>query len=355
MRAIFVFLLLGTVQAAADDPCAPITQAHDRTYGFRPSKLSKEERENKVKQLDAFWDLVASKANGAECLRMLLSRDRNDGFFLFNGALLLHSLDSSNEGRKTVAEAALAANLGEVDAAGFVELALRLAREGEDITALAEKYMRYPDVDAYLPAHGGMKLDRKAGAVILYGSMAPGASNKSLAGLLSAPEPYARSAAAWMLAFQLDETAFKALKSLADTPGLEESTRQYVQQMLTVKQVEVEAKPRFSRQDVLRILRAIPHTKEEFDKISEQSAAGQDGDDEDNEPLYGIAGERDFLRSAVATLTPTDIEELREHRRRSIHGVSDESLYEYFAYTGLILDLINRFELYKEHRRPQEP
>jgi hypothetical protein len=49
-------------------------------------------------------------------------------------------------------------------------------------------------------------------------------------------------------------------------------------------------------------------------------------------------------------LTEADLPAVREARRKSIHGLSDESLYEYFAYTTIIRGVINRLDLYKEYR-----
>ncbi len=41
---------------------------------------------------------------------------------------------------------------------------------------------------------------------------------------------------------------------------------------------------------------------------------------------------------------------VREARRAALLSVSDESLYEYAAYTRVILGVINRLDLYKEYR-----
>ena len=67
-------------------------------------------------------------------------------------------------------------------------------------------------------------------------------------------------------------------------------------------------------------------------------------------PCQSLAGHDRFIESAIATLTADDLPFLREARRKSIHGVSDESLSEFFAYTTIIRGIINRLDLYKEFR-----
>ena len=47
-----------------------------------------------------------------------------------------------------------------------------------------------------------------------------------------------------------------------------------------------------------------------------------------------------------------DLESLREARRRSITGVSDEALAEYFAITRVMLGWVNRLDLYRDLRKP---
>jgi hypothetical protein len=71
---------------------------------------------------------------------------------------------------------------------------------------------------------------------------------------------------------------------------------------------------------------------------------------EESPPFLEIEDHARFIESAIANLTEADLPLVREARRKSLHGLSDESLGEYFAFSRLILGVINRLDLYKEYR-----
>lgn len=220
-----------------------------------------------------------------------------------------------------------------------------------------------------MPQHA-MKLDRLTGSIILFGSMPPEHTDKYLIPLLNAKESYVRETAALLLAFNMTGDSFRALAGLGDMSALPPETWKEVKSFTTFSRVEVPQPPKFSREQVLRAIRRIPHTEEEFEAfMKEQSRAAknqgeapQKGDSEsiggdmmcrieEGEPDMGIAGHKRFEESAIATLTADDVPEIREARRKAVHGVSDETLYEYFACTRIILGVINRLDLYREYRK----
>jgi hypothetical protein len=59
---------------------------------------------------------------------------------------------------------------------------------------------------------------------------------------------------------------------------------------------------------------------------------------------------RAFHNSIYATLTPSDVVTLLDARRRSIRGVSDESVDDYSELSGVLLNLINILDLYPDYR-----
>jgi hypothetical protein len=71
---------------------------------------------------------------------------------------------------------------------------------------------------------------------------------------------------------------------------------------------------------------------------------------ESSPPFLEIADHERFIESAIANLGETDLPLVREARRKSLHGLSDEALGEYFAFSTVILGVINRLDLYKEYR-----
>ena len=84
-----------------------------------------------------------------------------------------------------------------------------------------------------------------------------------------------------------------------------------------------------SRAEVLKTLNRIPNFGGDF---------------------WGVAGDKELAQSAIALLQEEDLPVLREARRKSIYGLSDEALHEYFALSRVLLGVINRLDLYKEAR-----
>ena len=128
--------------------------------------------------------------------------------------------------------------------------------------------------------------------------------------------------------------------------------------------------PKLSRQEVLNIFRRIPHTEEQTEAVSGEyeeyqkqlrktalKSSSKDYSSEvtldlaDEEPFFSIAGYNRFEESAIVTMTGDELSVVREARRKAVVGVSDETLYEYFANTRIILGLINRLDLYREFRK----
>lgn len=54
---------------------------------------------------------------------------------------------------------------------------------------------------------------------------------------------------------------------------------------------------------------------------------------ENSPPFLEIADHERFIESAIANLMEPDLPLVREARRKSLHGLSDESLGEYFAFS----------------------
>ena len=271
-----------------------------------------------------------------------------------------------------VQDAVLRSNFDDVDPAGYVRMVLELSHHGAQIGPLAMKYLTAPKVDAYVPQHA-MKLDRVRGGAILFGSMQPAEIDRYLPQALTAKDSEVRDAAALLLSFNLTEESFKSLNSPAILESLSPEVQKQVLELIRRMPFEPLPPPKWNRDQVLKILRRIPHTEAEFDaiqpelfkymnehspkpsgkKMSSQELAEQvQKQVEEDEPFVGISGAKRFEESAAQTLTEADLPELRELRRKSLIGVSDESLHEYLAYTRIILAVINRLDLYKDLRKP---
>ncbi len=354
------------------DPCAAINAAKAKTYGFLPSKLTTKERQAKSVQMDSFWHLAgADKTTGAQCLRGLLNAEKQDGFFLFDGASLLYSLDQSPESAKVVVASLERADMAEFEPSGYLRLLLRMSNDGVDIGPLAARYSQYPTVKTFIPQHA-MDLDRDMGGVLLYGSMAPELEDSYLIAALADKEAYARSTAALLLALNMTEASLKALSTFSGLAELPEDSRKLVQSYRTYEAYKTPASPaKFSREEVLAYIAQLPHSQAEFraamqrqeayekqhpqlnvnEKLRDQELeAAVTKKVQESPPFFGVSGADRFIESAIANLDERDLPTIREARRRSITGISDEVLGEYFAYSHIIRGVVDRLDLYKEYR-----
>ena len=332
-------LLLIVPAAAQEQRCASLQALKKQTYGFRPTKLTQQQQTLKEQQIDRFWQLADSQGGrGVACLQRMLKAESSDSFFLFDGASLLLHLDDSAASLRIVKDAAQRSDLGEINAAGYVELALELAQHGIDTSDLAEKYMNYSKVDGYV-AEQSLPVDRATGAIFLYGGMKPDLADKSLIPLLGSRDTDIRGTAALQLALNMTKDGYRALAGLPTADDLPEFARKQVVAALAYHPPAEKAIPTYSREQVLARLRALPRTQEQMEAELKKE-----------NPVVGIANDEPFLRSAIATLNAGDLDTVRETRRAALLSVSEESLYEYAAYTRVILGVINRLDLYKEFR-----
>ena len=314
---------------AQDSACANLEASKSTTYGFHPKQLSQAQRAEKSAAMDRFWSLIKTQgAVGVGCLRGMLLTEKMDGFFVFDASSLLYSLDKSPSSLAAIQRGMSFANLDDIDILSYVRFLLQLSHDGVDIGPLADKYVAYPTVDAYVVQHA-MKLDRESGAVILYGSMPPALVDKYLVVDLTSKVSYVRVAAALVLALNGTETSLKALKSFSEVSAIPAYAQQAFRNGIQFSKPTIVSKPKFSRTEILAMLKQIPSYGESFP---------------------GVAGNQPFTDSAVATLQEGDLDAVREARRRSVAAVSDEALDEYLALSKIIQDLINKFDLYREYR-----
>jgi len=368
---LMLLLACATLQAEQPDLCVAIQAAKAKTYGFQPSKLSTKERQQKSVEMDTFWRLAGEDKAAAACLRTLLSTEKSDGYFLFDGSSLLYSLDPSEESTEVVMESLEHADMKEIEMSGYLRLLLRMSNAGVDIGPLAARYLRYPEVKSYIPQHA-MELDRDMGALLLYGSMRPEQEDRYLTEALSYQESYARSTAALLLALNMTEGSFKALSTFARMAELPEDSRKVVESYRVYNPYRPPATPaKFSRAEVLAYISQLPHSEKEFREAMQRqeeyekkhpalNPTGKLSDTEleaavskkveESPPFFGVSGADRFIESAIANLNEEDLPMIREARRRSIQGISDEVLGEYFAYSHILRGVINRLNLYKEYR-----
>jgi hypothetical protein len=355
--------------AAQDKPttCDTLRAAKSKVYGFRPTQLDESQIDAKSNEIDAFWKQVQSAGiDGTACVRSMLQDEKSDHFFQFDAASFLYQTDHSPETLLLVRDSIAQADFQEIDPANFLSLAVSLAQDGADIAPLAARLLRYPNAVIRVPEQG-LELDSDTAALFLYGSMKPAVATKALIPELQAPEAFVRAGAAHLLAEQLTEESFRALSRWDGLPKVEEEYRRNDITAVMKYQSPNEADlshPKFSRDQVLQIISALPHSSTEFTDVMAKKGSDFDKQMRDKkatqeqissaiaegEPIYGIANHTAFINSAVATLQAGDFELLRTARRRALFNVSDQSLEEYLAFTQVMIGLINRLDLYKEFR-----
>ncbi|HKM81442.1 MAG TPA: hypothetical protein VJY15_10835 [Candidatus Acidoferrum sp.] len=380
MRRIFLatlFLLVSAVLPVAASPqavpndkpsaCDLLRASKSKAYGFHPAQLNESQIDAKGKELEAFWKQVrAAGPDGAACLKVMLTAETTDHNFQFDAGEILYQMDPSLDSLKIVRDAIAQADFQETDPANYLSLALALSQAGVDIQPLAARLLRYPNATIHISEHA-LDLDADTAALFLYGSMPPAQATNALIAELQAPELFMRSAAAHLLAEQLNEGSFRTLSRWDGVDKIEEEYRRNDVQAVLKYQPPDPAdfvQPEFTREQVLKIIASLPHTRKEFDEVMNTRGAAFDKKLHDanltpeqltkavadSEPIYGIAGHTAFLNSAVATLLPGDFKTLQDARRKALFDVSDESLEEYLAFTQLMIRLINKLDLYKDYR-----
>jgi len=301
-------------------------------YGFHPAKLSDAERKAKSAAMDSYWSLVKRAGPaGADCLRDLLQK-QTDGFAVFDEGALLYSLSNSAESRDVVAQAIAKTDMVDVQPADYVRLALRLAHDGADIEPVAHNYLNATnDVTAYLPAHGGFKLNRAAGALLLYGIMPTEKIDDALSKEVTSGSAETRNAAALVWSMNMTERSFKGLAVLGDMKEFSSETRGQVRSVLIPYEVQV-TPPKYTREQMLVKIAKFP--------------------DFDMDPSEDFERENKALDNSVyATLTEADVATLRESRRTFIIGVSNEAVEGYSEMSRVLLHLINKLHLYEQFRK----
>lgn len=324
------FLFVNSIACFAQTTCKTIAEAEQKLYGFRPAKVSDSERKQKSAAMDSFWQLVlTSGPQGVACLRSLLEK-QTDTFAVFDEASLLYSLDRSPESLNIVARAVAKTDLADVQPADYVRMGLDLAKEGQDTEPIARNYINAKsDVTTYLPEHGAYRLDRAAGAILLYGVLPTDKIDDALSAEIKSRNPDTRNAAVTVWSLNMTARSFKGLADLGEMKDFSEEARRQVHSTLIPFSVPVST-PKYTRAQMLAKIAKFPEM--------------------DMDPSEEFERENKALDNSVyATFTPADVDTLRESRRKVIAGVSNESVEGYVEMSRVLLHLINKLGLYAEY------
>lgn len=322
----FALLMAGALFGAwcADD-CAEFNALLKTTYGFKPSKLTKEEREAKSKEMDKVWDTVkANKAKLVPCLQKALQDPKADGFFLWDGSNLLVTEDDTEKSKTLQVSAYARADLGEVDPELFVGMLARHGANGLDTSAPAEKWLRFPKENAtyYLAKHGAFPVTWDIAAVFIYSTMDEKFATPALLKVLGEKNHPGHQIALQLLCYQGTPEAAAALAKL-DAKTLTPEEAKILDKYLKTAPLAPSAKPKVSREESVAALQELAEGgRDKFDKLIER--------------------EPECEADMVALLKPEDLPILRRARRRYMSRANQHVLENYSSFTKVITGLLAR-------------
>jgi hypothetical protein len=374
LRRIFLVLVGAVISAGAaygapevPASCDAIRADKAKVYGYRLAQMNEAQIEAKSTELDAFWKQVqVAGPDGVTCIRGLLAEEKTDHVFQVDAASMLFPVDQSPETLQLIRDALAQADFQESDPANYLELAMELSQAGVDVSALAAKFLLYPNATIHISEHA-LDLDSDTAALFLYGSMDPAQAGKALIAQLQAPELFVRSAAAHLLAEEMTDVSFRTMSKWNGIGEVEgDFRRNDIQAIMKYKAPNPQdfAHAKFTREQVLETIGDLPHTRKEFDQVMATKGATFDKQMRDAKatqsqiaqavadslPIYALADHTAFMSSAVATLQASDFATIREARRKALYNVSDESFADYVAYTQIMIGLLNRLDLYAQYR-----
>lgn len=125
-----------------------------QVYNFSPGKLTREEQNKKIPQMDDFWKKVKGDTSKyLSELRTELQIEGNPKFFYFEGGQLLLSLSKSVKDKQIVLDAVLKSDLADIDRRTLVSTLNYLAKAKLNTTEAALKILDDKEFQVFLPEH----------------------------------------------------------------------------------------------------------------------------------------------------------------------------------------------------------
>lgn len=329
----FTFVL---ARSAIAIPCGEFENQLRRTYGFRPSQLDSKAQDVKSKEMEDVWAAVRAKPGAlGPCLKAALSRDTDDGWFLFDGSQLLVSIDESRGAKELLLRGLSRVSLDDVDLRSWVAAACALALEGFDTSPLGARWLSYPKAEYFLPEHGAYRVDRENGAMFIFGTLDERFATPALAKLTRTEKGEVKEIAAWLLMSQATLDALRALPGV-DINGLSPEAVASIQALQRKPDLIVPRKsPKTARAEFLGAFNALLAGDEHpFDRL--------------------VASVPDGERDLVAVVTKADLETLRKVRRHFIAQNTPHAIEYYNQFTQIIMTLVWNADAVRGKEAPAE-
>lgn len=307
------------------DNCADLQKLIDKTYDFKPSKLTENERTAKSAEMDFVWNKVkVDKERLLPCLKKAIDQSYANNFFIFDASNLLFSLDKSDESKKILAKSYAKVDLNDLNLAYWMPYIAILGYEDFDTTAAGENWLNTSNPEYYLPQHGTRKVTKEIGALIIYGSMKEEFAAPALAKIASDEKHTAREMAVRLLMLQATTESFEILKNLNKT-GLSENSKNAIKKILTNPKLIAprEGKPKTTREQYLEAFQELVEGKSE--KFINLTIEVTDGE-----------------KDAVVVMKQEDIPFIRKSRRYFAAIANPHSPEWYVSFTNILMSLVRK-------------
>lgn len=328
IAGVFLMMFLAAAPVFAQN-CGELKKLIDKTYNFKPSKLTEAEKNTKSAEMDVVWNAV--KANPKEllpCLREAIDARTNDGFFGFDASNLLIQLDRSDDAKKRLIKSYAAVDLNDVNLAYWMPPIATLGYEGFDTTAAGENWLRNANPSYYTPGVRPANVSqvyRTNGAIVIYGSMDESTATPALLKIAAMENHPGREIAVEVLLKQATVQSVKGLSKL-NQKGLSEALRKKINEKPKFV-VARQGTPKTTRQEYLDAFQQFVGGKiQSFMKIA-----------------YAVPdGESDV----VAVMKKEDIPLIRKVRRAFAASGNRQAAEWYQSFTDILWTMVWKLELF---------
>lgn len=322
MKVILLILVFSLVSIATEkEDCKEIIEYKTNLYDFKPTDLSREEQLEKGKELDKFWEMVKSNGElGMDCLADLIENEEQDGYFSYDAAKLLYSLDTNKKYTSTIISGINKCDLTQVVNLDYLRMALKLKSEGNDISNLSKKFIIECQDKITLRDHF-FTLDKFMIGIILFGSIEDEIATKVIIDILENENVNSdlEEKLVTLLYVIHTQKGKDYVKNLEKVNKLSKELLESINKLENSPLLDLEAENENTYEEIITKLSWVPFN---FEK-----------------KWYGASSDKDFIISASKKLEKKDLPKVREARRKTIFNISDEIFYEYYTLTSLIISL----------------
>ncbi len=318
----FILLSFATTACSAQSFCDKLYSLKKQCYGFTPRKFTDEQMKAKSAELDKFWTLAMSDTiQSPGCLKQMILAETKDPYFCFDASSLLLRLDYKKQYLDVVAEGLKKSDLHDLQLETYLQMAFFLGANGQDIAPLTEKLISYPNAHVFLTMHV-ITLSAIDASLFLYNQMGTLKAESSLFNTIANGNSTGKHNAAVVLNLVSTPRGDSLINALMANKQLADSTQKFILKDREAFILKTACDSSINRDEFVYKLKSFPA---------------------DNPENYrGFTDDIKQECSPFKLLKPEDTEVIRDARNRSLRGISDEALAEYFALTRILMTVRNQ-------------